>query len=220
MRSGRLHIGEKSQGSGTERNRRKRGNRGKPRRSKDVNSIEALGSVHLGEHLVDYSVSDSCRVVTTGRRGKTRSEEGGEGKSARSFRRDGMCRAGASWNRSEGGVGETNRLGAILSNSSKNKTQGFAAEARSKRSRTCSKSKQTRVSSLVLPSPFNDFPLGQNRRKKKISAHTLLTSTDVLVQDLRSLDADEVESALFSDGGGEEGFPAAWVAVEEKTVRK
>lgn len=44
-----------------------KGRRSSPRRSKNVDAVETLSTVHLSEHLVDDSVGDSRRIVTTER---------------------------------------------------------------------------------------------------------------------------------------------------------
>lgn len=36
-----------------------------PSSSEDVNAIQAFCTVHLGEHLVDYSVRHACAVMAT-----------------------------------------------------------------------------------------------------------------------------------------------------------
>jgi hypothetical protein len=115
---------------------------------------------------------------------------------------------------------KTNRLGAILSNSSKNKTQGFAADARSKRSRTChiphSQTYTAEGGKRVEYQQLLAYP-PERKRNAKAKTHALLTRPDVLVEDLRALDANEVEAALLCNGGGEESLSASGVTVEEET---
>lgn len=60
MRSGRLHEGV-SQPMIENRG----GKVSIPCRCKDVDAVETLSTVHLSEHLVDDSVGDSSRIVTT-----------------------------------------------------------------------------------------------------------------------------------------------------------
>lgn len=40
-----------------------------PSSCKDIDTVKALGTVHLSEHLVDDTVCHSCRVVSTAGRG-------------------------------------------------------------------------------------------------------------------------------------------------------
>lgn len=83
-----------------------------PRRRQDVDAVETLGAVHLGQKLVDDAVRHARAVMSS-------------------------APAHVSTPQSEGGGrGATHRFGAIESNSSKKRTQGLAAWARSKRSRT------------------------------------------------------------------------------------
>lgn len=51
---------------------------------------------------------------------------------------------------------------------------------------------------------------------EKNGSHALLRGSDVFVEDLGALDADEVEAALFGDGRCQQGLSAARVAVEEQ----
>lgn len=69
----------------------------------------------------------------------------------------------------------TDRFGAMLSNSSKKSTQGFAAEARSKRSLTWS----GRMDQHQKDELFSGGTL---------ATHTLFGRSNVLVEDLRALD--------------------------------
>ncbi len=85
-----------------------------PSGSKNIDSIKTLGTVHLCQHLIDHSVSDSSAVMASVRSG---------GVSDPSLH--GMC-----------DLNDTHLLGAIESNSSKKSTQGFAALARSNSSLT------------------------------------------------------------------------------------
>jgi len=53
-------------------------------------------------------------------------------------------------------------------------------------------------------------------RKKNISTYTLLTSTDVLVENLRTLNRDEIESTLLGYGRCEQRLAASRVPIKEK----
>lgn len=76
--------------------------------SKDVDTIKSLGPIHLGQHLIDYSISHSSAVVTAAEMSTY-----DEAQRLVAYRR-----------------------GAIESNSSKKSTQGLAALALSNNSRT------------------------------------------------------------------------------------
>ena len=91
-------------------------------------------------------------------------------------------------------------LGAIESNSSKKRTQGLAALARSNRSRTFRKS--------------------VNERSKAVRNTTcrLLTCSDVFVQKLRTFDADKVEPALFRHCRREKSFATTGKSVKKQAV--
>ena len=69
------------------------------------------------------------------------------------------------------------RRGAMESNSSKNRTHGLAALARSNSSRT------------YVKMSFDRFHIG--------FTHRFLACTDILIQQLRSLNPDEVQSTLL-----------------------
>ena len=77
---------------------------------------------------------------------------------------------------------QTYRLGANESNSSKNRTQGFAATARANISRTFDTTSQ--VSS-------------KTENLSAIITYGFLAGSDVLVDELGALDANEVKAAFF-----------------------
>lgn len=79
-----------------------------PRGSEHIHPLKALRTVHFRQELVDHSISHSCRIVSSAHQLARRIFD----------------------------VDAADLFGAIESNSSKNKIQGLAALARSKRSRT------------------------------------------------------------------------------------
>ncbi len=82
--------------------------------SQNINAIQAFCSIHLGEQLIDHSIGHPSAIMTSANKlGNQHAQT-----------------------RSDHEI-HTYRLGAIESNSSKNSTQGFAADALANISRIC-----------------------------------------------------------------------------------
>src|SRR5690606_21083070 len=100
-------------------------------------SVQSLGTVHLGQHLIDYTISDTGGIMTTLWRDRVE----------------------------------------------------FVKEQHTWLCATCT---------------FKEITDG------------LLRCTDIFVEDLRTLDGDEVEAAFTCDGTGKEGFTTTSVTIEEQ----
>lgn len=135
-----------------------------PGRGEHIYPIESLRTVHLSEHLIDNSVCHTSAIMAS------------SNKISNHIMSRALIRQGQS---------SSHLFGAIESNSSKKRIQGFAADARSKRSRTLDKMSDHRY----------------HRVWTSKETHGFLACTDIFVENFRSLDADEVETTFFSDSG-------------------
>lgn len=128
-----------------------------PRSRQDVDSIETLRSVHLGQHLIHDSIRHSRRIM---------SSTSSPAISTCSF----SCEPGLTveerWSQTR------QRIGYKASQLEPSRTNLAPTEPR-----------------MSIQEPI----------LRRDGTHALLTCSDVLVEDLRTLDRDEVETALFGD---------------------
>jgi hypothetical protein len=96
-------------------------------------------------------------------------------------------------------ISGANLLGAMESNSSKKSTQGLAALARSKRSRTFRKS-------------INETSMAGGNATCR-----LFTRADVFVEKLWTFDTYKVQTALFRNSRCQKSLPTTWKAIEKQT---
>lgn len=95
----------------------------------------------------------------------------------------------------------TSLLGAIESNSSKNNTQGFAALARSNKSRT-----------------WYDKRCQVNTIRKVGVTHRFLTSTDIFIQNFWTFYTYEIQATLLSHGGCQKCLSTSWITIQQQAI--